>query len=49
MCNATSFINHLGVEVAPHTPTFFTSGDRGTVISFAPEMKVEWGFAFRHS
>jgi len=48
MRSATSSMSHLGVEVAPQTPTLWTSGGRGSVISAASEMNTERGLASRH-
>ena len=48
MRSATSSMSHLGVEVAPQTPTLWTSGGRGSVISAASEMNTERGLANRH-
>ena len=46
---ATSSINHLGVDVAPQTPTRRTPSGKGSVISDTSEIKSVFGFAFRHS
>ena len=48
MRSATSSMSHLGVEVAPQTPTLWTSGGRGSVISATSEMNTERGLASRH-
>ena len=48
MRSATSSMSHLGVEVAPQTPTLWTSGGRDSVISAASEMNTERGLASRH-
>lgn len=48
MRSATSSMSHLGVEVAPQTPTLWTSGGRGSVISATSEMNMERGLASRH-
>lgn len=45
----TSSISHMGVEVAPETPTVCTHSGRGSVISSAEEIKVVWGLAERAS
>ena len=36
--SAISSISHLGVEVAPHTPTLETNSGKRSVISSAAEM-----------
>ncbi len=46
--SATSSISHLGVDVAPQTPTLRISSGSGSVMSVAEVINTERGFAWRH-